>query len=431
MHRRHFLQHLGQAGLLTAAGQLLSPSAYAQATAAAADRPAGSLAELARDEVYWQRIRDAFNPDPSFINLEYGYFHPCASRTLETELSGARHINHRAAWYMRKEARPDLEATREALAGLAGVSPEEIAITRNATESLNIVIQGVDLQPGDEVVISDQDYGSMVEAFEQRATRYGIVIKVAAVPFHPASDEEIVRAFAAQVTPRTRLLHVTHMINLTGQVLPVRQLCDFAHARGIEVIVDSAHAFAHIDFTIPDLDCDYLGTSLHKWTCSPVGLGMLYVRKEKIPGVWPLFGDSRLATDNIRKLEQLGTRPYQHHRGLQEAIRLHQTIGGELKQARLRYLKQYWADAVRAVPGVTLNTPWDPARHGAVANVSIAGYTPTELADYFYSAHNIFTVGIEGHPVVSGVRVTPGLPTVLPELDRFIAAIQAAVAARS
>ena len=395
-------------------------------SAALVDRASATPEQLAADEGFWREITRDFAPSPDFINLEYGYFHAAAIPTLEAELRAAREINRRNSLYKRVQMRPDQEAARTALAGLAGVLPEEIAVTRNTTESLNIVIQGLDLAAGDEIIYGDQDYGSMEEALQQKARRQGVVLRKVAIPLDPKSDTELVEAYLSAVTPRTRLLHVTHLINLTGQVLPVRKICDAAHARGIEVVVDAAHSFAHIDYQISDLGCDYLGTSLHKWLCSPLGMGLLYVRRDKISKVWPLFGDTRRAPEDIRKLEKLGTRPESAHIGVLEAIRFHQAIGSTRKQARLRYLHDTWAKEVRAMPRVRVLTPAESARHGAVGNIAIDGVAPRELAEYWMKEHSIFTVGIE-HPVVRGVRVTPGVPTPRAHVERFVEAVSAAV----
>lgn len=390
------------------------------------ERSSVSVDEVARDETFWRERRREFAPAADFINLEYGYFCPSPLSVLEVAQRGARDINSRASFFMRKEMKGELESTREDLAEFAGVSSSEVCITRNTTESMNIVIQGLDLKPGDEIVYSDQDYGSMVEALRQKAERFGIVLKQVSVPLHPKDDSEIVNAFENAIAPNTRALHVTHMINLTGQVLPVRKICDIAHARGVEVIVDSAHAFAHMDFKIPDLGCDYLGTSLHKWLCAPVGMGLLYVKKEKIPQLWGLMGDTARSDDDIRKLERLGTRPYNHHRGLREAIRYHGAIGSAEKQERLRYLNTYWTHHFRDHDRVVLKTPSDPARHGALANVGIRGVDAGVLGEFLYDRYSILTAPIANHPVASGVRITPGLPTPLRHLDRLVEAIDQA-----
>jgi selenocysteine lyase/cysteine desulfurase len=425
MHRRTFLGHLTRAGTGAALVSGFLALSAQRAAAALAERPGVAPETLAADEPFWRDLTRDWAPSPEFINLEYGYFHAAPLPVLEVELRAAREINRRNSYYKRFEMRDDQEAARTALARVAGTSPEEIAIVRNATEALNTVILGVDLAPGDEIIHSDQDYGSVMESLEQKSKRYGAVLKQIAIPLHPASDEEIVARFAAALTPRTRLLIVTHMINITGHVLPVRKICDLAHAHGAEVIVDAAHSFAHVDFKVPDLGCDYLGTSLHKWMCCPLGMGMLYVRREKIAKVWPLMADTRRPVDNIRKLEHLGTRPESAHLGLIEAAKFHEAIGSARKIARLRHLHRTWADVARATPGVSVLTPTEPARHGGVGNIAVAGVAPRALAEYWLKEHNLFTVGIE-HPVVKGVRVTPGLPTPRAHIDLFVTALKAA-----
>lgn len=390
------------------------------------DRGGKAVAELAKDEGFWRVVQRDWAPAADFVNLEYGYFHPSPLPVLEEEIRGARDINSRASYFMRLEMGDELEAARQDLAAFAGVLRDEICITRNTTESMNIVVQGLDLASGDEIVHSDQDYGSMLEAMRQKAERNGIVLKQVALPLHPKSDEEIVGIFAAAITSRTRLLHVTHMINLTGQVLPVRKICDMAHARGVEVLVDSAHAVAHVDFRISDLDCDYLGSSLHKWLCAPVGVGLLYVKKEKIAKVWGLMGDTAREDGDIRKLERLGTRPYNHHRGLRAAIRYHNAIGGELKLERLRYLNRYWTAGLRGHERLVVNTPEDPARHGAVANVGLRGVNARDLGAFLLERYSILTAPIPNHPVAAGVRITPGIPTPLRHLDRLSEALEEA-----
>jgi selenocysteine lyase/cysteine desulfurase len=390
------------------------------------ERSSGAASRVARDEAFWKARRREFAPAPDFINLEYGYFCPAPLPVLRAEQQGSSDINARASYFMRREMRDELEETRSDLAALAGVGAEEVCITRNTTESMNIIIQGLDLEKGDEIVYSDQDYGSMVEALRQKQERFGIVLKDVAVPLYPRNDAEVVAAFESAITPRTRALHVTHMINLTGQVLPVRKICEMAHRRGVEVMVDAAHAFAHVDFKVSDLGCDYLGTSLHKWLCSPVGLGMLYVKKEKISSLWGLMGDTARADGDIRKLERLGTRPYNHHRGLREAIRYHLAIGAAEKQERLRYLNTYWTSRFRVHERVVLKTPADTGRYGAIANVGIEGVEPKNLGEFLYDRYAILTAPIQNHPVASGVRVTPGVPTPLRHLDRLSEAIETA-----
>lgn len=407
-----------------AAGVGASVFAAAREARASLTAPRDSSPEkLAGDEEYWRRVATLWAPAPDFTNLEYGYFHAAALPTLEAELRMARSINTRNSFYKRTQARIDQEAARTALAEVAGVSPEEIAITRNATESLDTVILGLDLAPGDEIVHGDQDYGSMVEAFEQKARRHGVVLRKVPIPLNPRSDDEVVEAYAAAFTPRTRLLLVTHLINISGHIVPVRKICERAHAIGAEVIVDAAHSFGLVDFRIGDLGCDYLGSSLHKWMCSPLGMGVLYVRRDRIGKVWPLIADTGIAPDNIRKLEQLGTRPESAHVGLLEAIRLHQEIGPANKEARMRHLQRRWRDALADVPDLVMNTPDDPRRHASVGNVGFAGVQPRALADHLMKEHRIFTAPVN-HAKVKGVRVTPGMPTLAEHVDRFAEAMR-------
>lgn len=404
----------------------LAAAALAASSLAPTRARARPLAVEGDDAAFWRSVEASFAPAPDFLNLEYGYFCPSPQPVLEADVREARRIVTRGSHYMRNERRDAYEASVQALADLAGASREEVVITRNTTESMNIILQGIDLSPGDEVVYSNQDYGSMVQAIRQRTERGGIVPKQVDLPLHPAGDAEIVGRFEAAITPRTRLLHVTHMINLTGQVLPVREICAMARARGVEVAVDAAHSFAHIDFAIRDLDCDYLGTSLHKWLCAPLGLGMLYVKQDKIDRLWPLMGDMTRDPGDIRKFERMGTRPDQHVIALREAIRFHREIGAGRKEARLRLLHRRWADAVREWPRIVLNTPTEPHRHGAVGNVGIEGVAPVALADFLAERHRLFTVGVT-HPAVRGIRVTPGVPTPLWHVDRFVEAMDDAL----
>ncbi len=424
MNRRDFIQRFTQGTAAVAVtGAALAAASRARAALAT---PAGATPEsLAADEAYWRNVSSLWAPAPDFINLEYGYFHAAALPTLEAELRMARRINSRNSRYKRVDMTADQEAARAALAEAAGAPLEEITITRNATESLDTVILGLDLAPGDEIVYGNTDYGSMIEAIEQKARRSGIVPRMATIPLNPASDEDVVAAYAAAMTPRTKLLLVTHIINITGQIMPVRKICDMAHARGAEVVLDSAHAFGQIVFRIPDLDCDYMGSSLHKWMCSPLGLGLLYVKKSKIAKVWPLIADTGLPVDDIRKLSQHGTRPESAHVGLVEAIRVHREIGPANKEARLRYLQQRWRRALQDLPGVVVNTPTDPTRYAGVGNVGLKGVAPGALADYLLATHNLFTVGIN-HAAFQGIRVTPGVPTPADHVDRFIEAMKAA-----
>jgi selenocysteine lyase/cysteine desulfurase len=376
----------------------------------------------AADDLFWAEIRKVFPVPADYINLENGYSSPQPAPVYDAFQRYQASINGGLSFYMRRKKAGDLEAVKKQLAGLAGCPVEELVITRNTTESLGTVIHGIDLSPGDEAVMCNQDYGSMLEQFHQQSRRRGLQCVEIDLPLHPVSDEEVVETYARAITPRTKLLLVSHMVNITGQILPVRQIADMAHARGVEVIVDAAHSFAHVVFAVPDLGGDYLGASLHKWLCTPLGAGLLHVRKDKIRGVWPLFGDTGMAADDIRKFEHIGTSPSWTVLAIADAIRFHHLIGGERKQARLRFLQQYWTDRAREIPKVYLNTPGGTRACG-IANVGITGMTPAALSDALFDRFRIYTVAIDTGPV-KGARVTPHLYTTTAELDALVKAIR-------
>jgi selenocysteine lyase/cysteine desulfurase len=378
-------------------------------------------AAAAGDEDFWTEVRRVFPVPADYVNLENGYSSPQPRATWDAFLEHEAAINRGLSFYMRRTKADDLVAVKQRLAALAGCPAEEIVITRNTTESLGTVIHGVDLAPGDEAVMCDQDYDSMLEQFRQQARRRGTRCVEIAVPLHPADDEEIVDAYARAITPCTKLLLVSHMINVTGQILPVRRIADMAHARGVSVIVDAAHSFAHIVYGVPDLNSDYLGASLHKWLCTPLGAGVLHVKKDRIRTVWPLLGETSVPDDDIRKFERIGTHPSWTVLAIADAIRFHEMVGGARKEARLRHLREYWTDRVRDVPGVYLNTPGG-ARACGIGNVGITGQAPAVLAEALFDRFGIYTVAIDT-PAVKGVRVTPHLYTTTAELDALVHAI--------
>ena len=382
--------------------------------------------EMATDETFWYQVQKAYKQSPHFINLENGYFSPQPVEVMEAQLENIRMLNEKPSFYMRTSQFPDYYNVKKQLAEFAGCSDEEIVITRNTTESLNTVIMGMDFKEGDEVILCDQDYMSMQEQFQQQGERRGLKLIYIELPLHPESDDDIVQRFEKAITSRTKVMLVTHLINITGQVLPVRKIADMAHAHGVEVIVDGAHAFAQLDFKIPDLGADYYGASLHKWLCCPLGAGILYMKKDHIPKIWPLFGDSRIPKNDIRKFEHIGTRPVTTPLTISNALRFHQMIGSARKEARLRYLQKYWTNKVRDLERVSINTPVDEERCCAIANIAVEDKTPKELSEYFYEEHRIFTVAIN-RKSVKGVRVTPHLYTTLKDLDRFVEAISALV----
>ncbi|WP_028666410.1 aminotransferase class V-fold PLP-dependent enzyme [Runella zeae] len=379
--------------------------------------------QVAQDEAFWGELRKGFTVTNDFIHLENGYYILASNEVLEAYIQHIRDINAISSRYMRTRQFDDKLAVRKQLAELVGASYEEVIITRNTTESLDTIISGIDWKAGDEVVMAMQDYGAMVDMFKQQARRYGIVNRIISIPNHPASDEEIVALYENAITPKTRLLMLCHIINVTGHILPVRKIADMAHAKGVEVMVDGAHAVGHFDFKLPDLHCDYYGSSLHKWLGCPLGAGMLYVKKDKIKQIWPLLGETGYPDDDIRKLNHTGTHPVHTDLALADAIKFHQKIGIARKEARLRYLQTYWTSQVRNHPGIVVNTPADPARHGAIGNVGVEKLKPAELAKILMERYKIWTVAID-YANVHGVRVTPHLFTTTQDLDALVKALK-------
>jgi selenocysteine lyase/cysteine desulfurase len=382
-----------------------------------------TVQELTKNEDFWQKIRADYKLKPDYINLENGYYCMLPQTILEAHIQQVREMNYQASFYMRTRQFDDKAAIRQRLANLVGCQQDELILTRNTTESLDTVISGIDWKAGDEIVMAQQDYGAMKDMFQQQALRYGIVSQVISVPNHPKNDAEIVALYAKAITPKTRLLMLCHIINITGQILPVRQICDMAHAKGVEVMVDGAHAVAHIPVNISELNCDYYGSSLHKWLSSPLGAGMLYVRKTKIEKLWSVFADNGFAKNDIRKLNHTGTHPCSTDLAINASLDYYETLGAARKEARLRFLQNYWTSQVRNLPNVVVNTPADSARSCAIANVGIKTLTPASLAKMLLDKYKIYTVAIDSANV-QGVRVTPGLYTTTTELDQFVKALK-------
>lgn len=391
---------------------------------------APSLAQLlaqpasADDELYWAQVRKAYRIKPDYINLENGYYNILPEVTLKKHIQHIRDVNYQGAYYMRTMQFPNRKEMSKLVAEVVHCSPEDLILTRNTTESLDMIIGGFPWQVGDEAVYAIQDYGAMQDMFEQVARRHGVVLKKVSVPLHPANDEEIVELYANAITNKTKLLMVCHMVNVTGQILPIRKICDMAHAKGVEVMVDGAHAVAHIEFNLPDLHCDYYGASLHKWLAVPLGVGMLYVKPEHVNKIWPVFAENEKAAKGIERLNHLGTNPVHAHLAIQDAVAFYHQLGPARKEARLRYLQQYWTKQVRNHPGILLNTPEDPKRHGAIANVGVANLKPAELAKRLLEEYQIYTVAIDGNGV-HGCRVTPNVFTSTAELDQLVRALKA------
>ncbi|HEY2806766.1 MAG TPA: aminotransferase class V-fold PLP-dependent enzyme [Gemmatimonadales bacterium] len=381
-------------------------------------------AALARDDAFWDEIRRQYLLTPDYINLENGYFLMQSQPVLDAFVGHVRAINLEASHYMRTRQFDDKRAVAGRIAGLLGCAPEELIITRNTTESLDTIIHAFDWHAGDEAVMAEQDYGAMLDMFRLQARRYGIVNKVVSLPHDPQSDDEIVNLYESQITPKTRLLMVCHLVNITGQILPVAKITAMAHRHNVLVMVDGAHAFAHLDFKIADLGgCDFYGSSLHKWLGTPLGAGMLYVRRDRIHDLWPIFADMSMPDDDIRKLNHTGTHAVWTDLALNEAIDFHAGVGIARKEARMRYLQRYWTDQVRGVPGITLNTPTDPRRSCGIANVGVDKLRPGDLAHTLLERYRIWTVAIDGAGV-HGARITPHLFTTTEELDSLVRALK-------
>jgi selenocysteine lyase/cysteine desulfurase len=312
---------------------------------------------------------------------------------------------------------------REKLAALAGCDKEEVAVNRNATEALNTVIFGLSLKAGDEVIGTKQDYPNMINAWKQRALREGIVYKQISFMFPMENDDAIVEAYEKAITPKTKIIHVTHIINWIGQIMPVKKISEMAHRHGLEVICDGAHSFGLLDYSIPDLGCDYFGTSLHKFLSAPIGSGMLWIKKEKIEKIWPLVCNDKPQGTDIRKFETLGTRSFPIEQGIGEAINFQTAIGSKRKEERIRYLKNYWAKKVKDIPKVKIHTSLQPAYSCAICGVSIDGITPAELDNSLFNNYKIHTVGIVWENI-SCVRITPHVYTRLQDLDKLAKALE-------
>ena len=411
MHKRDFLRSLGATTVATLLGEKL----WAQY------EPLPAV-ELAGAEDFWVALRKKYRLKPDYINLEHGYYSMQATPVLEAFISDVREVNYQASYYMRTVQTPNKDASRAELARLAGCSVDEIIITRNTTESLDTVIAGHDWKPGDEAVMAVQDYGAMLDQFALQSRRYGMVNRMVSLPNDPTSDDAIVQLYANAITPKTRLLLVSHLVNITGQILPVRKIADMAHARGVAVAVDGAHAFAHLDFRIPDLGVDYYAASLHKWLGVPLGAGILYVKRDRVAPLWPVFGDQAFADGDIRKLNHTGTHPVHTDLAIRHAIAFHDSIGVQRKEARMRYLQQYWTTKVRGAKNVVVNTPVDPMRSAGIANVGVTTMKPGELAKVLLDRYKIWTVAIDRENV-QGVRITPHLFTTTAELDVLVKAL--------
>jgi isopenicillin-N epimerase len=379
--------------------------------------------DVARDEDYWREIQEAFTIDRNIINLNNGGVCPSPKVVQEAMRRALDFANAAPAYNLWTVLEPAVESVRLRLANMFGSDPEEIAITRNASEALEIAQLGIQLKPGDEVLTTDQDYGRMLTTWRQRERRDGIVMKQISFPVPPPSMDDLYQRFERGITPKTKVILMCHITNLTGQIFPVKKISQMARQRGILTIVDGAHAFAHFPYKYSDLDCDYYGSSLHKWMLAPHGTGFLFVRKDKIASTWPLMAADVTQDNNIRKFEEIGTHPAANHNAISEAITFHDGIGGERKLARLRYLRSVWSERLLQIPGVSIPTPTDPAQSGGLALVSFAGKKPGPICDELWKRYRVLATGIE-HKDFQGIRVTPNVYTTLSELDIFCTGVE-------
>jgi len=425
MERRRFLGSIAYPAVGAVGWAMLSPG-VTSAVAAELSRHTGSSDEIARDESFWFKVQQAFTVDRSLINLNNGGVSPSPGVVQAAMKRHLDYSNTAPTYAMWKVLEPQREGVRQRLARLFGCDTEEIALTRNSSESLQICQLGFDLQAGDEVLTTNQDYPRMINTFLQREAREGIKLVQFPIPVPCEEPAEIVRRFEQQITPRTRLILMCHIINLTGQILPVKDVVRMARERGIPVIVDGAHSFAHWPFVQEDLDCDYYASSLHKWLFAPHGTGLLYVRKDKIEKLWPLMAAPEKMSADIRKFEEIGTHPAANYLAIGEALTFHEGLGPARKAARLRFLRDYWADRLLEHDRVRLHTSRKPEFSCGIATVQIDGIDSAAINTYLWNEHRIIVTPIK-HDEFEGVRVSPSVYTTLEELDRFVDAMEAVI----
>ncbi len=422
--RRAFVSSVMRAGVALPVFRASAFQSLFRADEVARGRPASGLAS---DEDYWSRIASAFDADRTLINLNNGGVSPAPTEVLEAMIRDLRFCNEMPVDHMWSVLEPRIESVRRELALMFGCDTEEMAITRNASEANETMILGLDLKRGDEVIVTNQNYPRMLTTWDQRARRDGIVVKSISFKVPPPSDAYLVDRFREAITPRTRVIEVTHITNLTGQIMPVRDIVRMAREKGIEVFVDGAHAFAHFPFTRDDLECDYYGTSLHKWLHAPIGTGFLYVRRDRITTLWPLMAAGASQAANIRKYEEIGTHPAANHNAVAVAIAFNRGIGIDRKAARLRFLRDRWAKTLQQEsPRVQVLTPLDDRQSCGIALVHVEGIDTGKLQSWLWSNHRIMTTPI-GHPEFNGLRVTPSIYTTLDEVDRFVDKMRVAI----
>ncbi len=416
--RRKFLSSVGKGFGMMALSSATVASMFENLQAKTRAIEHLSPEQVATDEEFWAMIQQSFSVTRGIVNLNNGGVSPSPRIVTEAFVRYTWQQEDATAYTMWQILEPQSETIRTGLAEIFGCDAEEIAITRNASESLEILLMGLDLKSGDEILTTTQDYGRMLTTLKQRELREGLKLNLIKVPIAPKDSNDLATPFERAITPKTKMILMSHQINLTGQIMPVRKVCEMARSKGIETIVDGAHSFAQFDFKRDDLQCDYFGTSLHKWLYAPKGTGMLYVKKDKIPKVWALMAAEDKQKTDIRKFEEIGTHSAAMRLAIGEAVLFHNAIGGKRKEARLRYLARYWMNKLKTVPKIGFNTSFDDAQSCAIANFKIEGINPMEICDYLMAKHKIFAVPII-HQEFTGIRITPNVYTTLWELDRF------------
>ena len=376
-----------------------------------------------KDEDYWRKVAGMYHQNIKFINLESGYFSPSPESVKDYWVNFVNEINESPSYYMRTRQNEMREKVREKLANYAGVAKDELVLTRNTTESMNIIIQGIKLEEGDEILRTNLEYPNMIQALDMRERRFGTKVRIVDVPIHPISQDEIVQKVIGAVNKKTKVILISHMVFLNGQVFPVKEVCKKAREMGIETIVDGAHSFSHVDMDVSEIGCDYYASSLHKWLGAPLGNGLLYVKKGNAERLWPLYGDTAYEDDNIMKLEHLGTRPCSDQNGIIPAVDFNLEIGKVEKSKRLKFLQMRWATELKDHKNIILNTPLGQGQSFGIANVGVKSLQPSELADKLFDEHDIFTVPIDDERGIRGIRVSPNLYSTTEDIDKFIEAM--------
>ena len=381
------------------------------------------LPYIKNDEKLWETVRSHYTLKNEYINLESGYYNIIPNPVLNHFIDHVKHVNIEGSYYMRNSLNDDKDRVTLELSELVGSTPDQIAITRNATESLDLIISGFPWKKGDEAIYAKQDYGTMKEMFEQISNRYGVVNKIISIPNHPKNDKEIVSLYESQITRKTKLIMVCHMINITGQILPIKKICKMAHSYGVEVMVDGAHCVGHFNFSIDEFNCDYYGSSLHKWLATPLGAGLLYVNKKSTHKIWPLLANGNINKKDIKRLNHIGTHPVHTDLAISNSIDYLNWIGIERKEKRMRFLQRYWSDKLRNQKNIVVNTPEDITRSCGIGNVGVTNISPSQMSNLLFDKYNIFTVAID-YANVKGCRISPNIFTTTKELDKFVDAVK-------